>query len=116
MTNPRQTCIVRHGATARSLSGPHAGRTNLRRTPHGQARKPGLSAALQGLLPALLLTRARLRARGTCALAGLGAAAEVDTDLAAWDHGGLHTAVNHQFPPRRAVIAWWNATAARQPA
>lgn len=102
MTDLLQICFVRHGETAWSLSGQHTGRTDLPLTPHGEAMARGLSTALQGLSPALVLTSPRLRARATCALAGLGAAAEVDPDLAEWDYGdyeGLHTAEIHQRHP-----------------
>jgi probable phosphoglycerate mutase len=84
---PLQVWFVRHGETAWSLSGQHTGHTDLPLTAHGET----MALALQPLLAAtpfsLVLTSPRLRARATCGLAGLGAAAQTETDLAEWDYG-----------------------------
>lgn len=84
---PLQIYFVRHGETAWSLSGQHTGHTDLPLTPHGKTMARALAPLLAAVPFALVLTSPRLRARTTCELAGLGAAAQVETDLAEWDYG-----------------------------
>jgi probable phosphoglycerate mutase len=106
MTSPLQIYFVRHGETAWSLSGQHTGRTDLPLTAQGEVMARHLSAVLQGLAFSLVLTSPRLRARATCDLAGLGAAAKADPDLAEWDYGdfeGLRTVEIQQDHPDWAV-------------
>jgi probable phosphoglycerate mutase len=95
MTAPLQIFFIRHGETAWSLSGQHTGRTDLPLTPHGEDTARELASALQDIPFSLVLTSPRLRARATCDLAGLGAAAQTEASLAEWDYGdyeGLRTA------------------------
>jgi probable phosphoglycerate mutase len=94
MTLSLQVYFIRHGETEWSVSGQHTGRTDLPLTPNGEAMARALAAALQGITFSLVLTSPRLRARATCDLAGLGAAAQVEPNLAEWDYGdceGLRT-------------------------
>ena len=63
--------------------------------PEGEAQADALAPMLAGYQFATVLTSPLLRARQTCALAGLGEGAEVDPDLVEWDYGayeGLTTA------------------------
>lgn len=93
MTLPRLH-FIRHGETAWSLSGQHTGRTDIALTAHGEAQSRALGPALRLLKFARVLASPRQRARRTCELAGLGAAAEIEPDLAEWDYGdyeGLRT-------------------------
>jgi len=86
---------VRHGATAWSDSGRHTGRSEIPLTDEGERRARGLAARLSPVRFVRVYSSPRARARRTCELAGLGAAAEVDPDLAEWDYGqyeGLHSA------------------------
>jgi probable phosphoglycerate mutase len=102
VTAPLQIWFIRHGETAWSQTGQHTGRTDLPLTPQGQAMARALATTLQGLRFTLVLTSPRLRARSTCALAGQGAAAQTDADLAEWDYGddeGLRTADIHRQRP-----------------
>jgi probable phosphoglycerate mutase len=95
MSAPLQIYLIRHGETAWSLSGQHTGRTELPLTRHGEEMARRLAATLNGIDFRLVLTSPRLRARATCELAGLGAAAQTEPDLAEWDYGrfeGLRTA------------------------
>ena len=87
MTLPRLH-FIRHGETAWSLSGQHTGRTDIALTAHGEAQARALGPSLRLLQFARVLASPRLRARRTCELAGLGAAAEIEPDLAEWDYGG----------------------------
>lgn len=82
-----KACLVRHGETAWSLSGQHTGLTDLALTPHGEDQSRGLGERLQSMGITRVLVSPRLRARQTCDLAGLGAASEIEPDLAEWDYG-----------------------------
>lgn len=87
--------VVRHGETAWSLSGQHTGRTDLPLTEHGEQVARALSARLQDLHFAQVLTSPLQRARRTGELAGFGATAVADPDLMEWDYGdyeGLRSA------------------------
>ncbi len=79
--------LARHGETAWSLSGQHTGLTDLPLTERGQRNARALGKRLQGLTFATVLTSPLQRAARTCALAGFGAAAEVDRDLLEWNYG-----------------------------
>jgi broad specificity phosphatase PhoE len=107
MNAPLQIYFIRHGETAWSLSGQHTGRTDLPLTPHGEAMARELAPALQGIAFSHVLTSPRLRARATCAWAGLGAAAQMQPLLAEWDYGdyeGLRTAEIRKLHPGWDVL------------
>jgi probable phosphoglycerate mutase len=97
-----QIYLLRHGETAWSITGQHTGRTDLPLTANGEQRASQLRESLRGVAFARVLTSPRQRARRTCELAGLGAAARVDPDLAEWDYGdyeGRTTAEIHAGNP-----------------
>ena len=79
--------LIRHGETEWSISGQHTGRTELPLTSSGEQQARALAPWLRGLRFARVLTSPRQRARRTCELAGLGAAAETEPKLAEWDYG-----------------------------
>jgi broad specificity phosphatase PhoE len=79
--------LARHGETAWSLSGQHTGRTDLPLTGRGEDQARALGKRLHGLVFAEVLTSPSQRAVRTCALAGFGAIADTDPDLAEWDYG-----------------------------
>jgi broad specificity phosphatase PhoE len=79
--------LARHGETAWSLSGQHTGRTDLPLTDRGEQHARALGTRLHGLSFAAVLTSPSQRAIRTCALAGFGASAAVEPDLAEWDYG-----------------------------
>jgi probable phosphoglycerate mutase len=79
--------IVRHGETEWSLSGQHTGRADLPLTAHGEDEARALQPWLRHIRFARVLTSPLQRARRTCELAGLAAAAEVEPDLAEWAYG-----------------------------
>ncbi len=79
--------LARHGETAWSLSGQHTGRTDLPLTERGEEQARALGRRLRAVAFATVLTSPSQRAVKTCALAGFGAAAEIDPDLAEWDYG-----------------------------
>ena len=88
VTDPLRVYFIRHGETAWSRSGQHTGRTDLPLTPRGESMARGLATTLHDIPFSLVLTSPRLRARSTCALAGLGGAAQIEPDLAEWGYGG----------------------------
>jgi broad specificity phosphatase PhoE len=96
MTDPLYHCFIgRHGETAWSLSGQHTGRTDLPLTGNGERQAQALGARLLGQTFVKVLTSPAQRAVRTCELAGFGALAEIDQELAEWDYGayeGLRTA------------------------
>jgi broad specificity phosphatase PhoE len=87
--------IARHGETAWTLTGQHTGLTDLPLTPQGELNARALGNRLMGLTFAKVFTSPLQRASKTCALAGFGAPAEVDSDLVEWNYGeyeGLRSA------------------------
>jgi probable phosphoglycerate mutase len=84
---PATVYLMRHGETAWSLSGRHTGVTDIALTEIGKAEASAWSEPLRSVLFARVWTSPRQRAIGTCELAGLGAVAEIEPDLAEWDYG-----------------------------
>jgi broad specificity phosphatase PhoE len=87
--------IARHGETAWTLTGQHTGLTDLPLTPQGERNARALADRLTGLKFTKVFTSPLQRTRKTCALAGFGAAAEVDSNLVEWNYGeyeGLRSA------------------------
>jgi probable phosphoglycerate mutase len=87
--------LVRHGETAWSLSGQHAGRTDIPLTARGEDEAAELGRRLRGVPFVRVMTSPRQRARQTCELAALSPAAETEPGLAEWDYGdyeGLRSA------------------------
>lgn len=87
MTTALQITLVRHGETAWSLSGQHTGTTDLALTAHGEEQSRALAPWLAQTGFAQVWVSPRLRARQTCALAGLAATSAPEPDLAEWDYG-----------------------------
>ena len=86
--------LVRHGETEWSLSGQHTGRTDIPLTAQGEEEAKRLAPRLSSIRFSAALCSPRQRAQKTCELAGLGALAQVEPDLAEWDYGdyeGLRT-------------------------
>ena len=79
--------LLRHGETAWSLSGRHTGATDVALNAAGEAGAAEWAEPMRTLLFARVWTSPRHRAIRTCELAGLGAVAEVEPDLAEWDYG-----------------------------
>ena len=79
--------LARHGETARSLTGQHTGLTDLPLAEPDERNARQLGERLHGLTFPKVYTSPLQRAARTCELAGFGAVAEVDPDLAGWDYG-----------------------------
>jgi probable phosphoglycerate mutase len=87
--------IARHGETAWTITGQHTGLTDLPLTPQGEKNAQKLGDRLKGIQFTKVLTSPLQRAKKTCALAGFGSLAEIDSDLVEWDYGeyeGLRSA------------------------
>jgi probable phosphoglycerate mutase len=102
---PARLFYFRHGETAWSLMGRHTGVTDTPLTARGENQARALAPWTAGIYFAHLFTSPRLRARVTCELAGLGAQATVEPDLAEWDYG--------DYEGRRTADIWegrpgWN--------
>jgi probable phosphoglycerate mutase len=77
---------IRHGETAWSRTGQHAGRTDLPLTPAGEDAARALAPRLARREFAAVYSSPLSRAVRTAELAGL-SGAELDTDLIEWDYG-----------------------------
>jgi probable phosphoglycerate mutase len=97
--------LARHGETAWSLTGQHTGLTDLPLTELGQNTALRLGERLKGLTFERVFTSPLQRARHTCELAGFGAAAEIDPDLAEWNYGRYEGRRGEDI---RAERAGWN--------
>lgn len=88
MPDSQQVWLVRHGETAWSRTGQHSGRNDLPLTPHGEQEALQVKELLAAQSFDRVLCSPLQRARRTCELAGMLAAAEIDPDLQEWDYGG----------------------------
>ena len=84
---PPYVCLVRHGETEWTLTGQHTGRADIPLTTHGEEEARALRAGLRDMTFSDVFTSPLQRARRTCELAGFGAVARIDEDLAEWDYG-----------------------------
>jgi len=79
--------LIRHGESEWSLSVQHTGHTDIALTAHDEELARALGPSLWAVRFDHVLTSPTHRAQRTCALAGLGGAAEMEPDLAEWDYG-----------------------------
>jgi probable phosphoglycerate mutase len=93
--------LARHGNTAWTHSGQHTGRTDLPLTPDGERNAVRLGERLKGLTFAKVFVSPLQRAARTCELAGFGAVAETDLDLAEWDYGKYEGLTSRQILQQR---------------
>jgi broad specificity phosphatase PhoE len=109
------TCVllIRHGETDWTADRRHTGRTDLPLNGEGERRAGQLApflASFPAAAAATVFTSPLLRARQTCALAGMGERATVDDDLVEWDYGefeGTRTAELREADPEWSI---WTAT------
>src|SRR4030095_5481029 len=97
----QQVYLMRHGETAWSVSGQHTGTTDIPLTENGRRVAKLLQPVLTKETFALVLPLPLQRARETCALAGLGACAEVDRDLMEWHYGDYEGLTSQQLHAQR---------------
>jgi broad specificity phosphatase PhoE len=103
--------LARHGETEWSATGKHTSTTDVPLLESGRRDAEGLGARLAGREFALVLTSPRVRARETCALAGLGDAAEVDEDLAEFAYGEYEGRTTPEIREERPGWSVWTDNA-----
>jgi broad specificity phosphatase PhoE len=94
--------LVRHGATAWSVTGQHTGRTDLPLTTEGEENARRVGERLRGQTFDHVWSSPLQRALSTCRLAGLGKYLEIDSDLSEWNYGdyeGKTSAEIHKHRP-----------------
>ncbi|MBB4986999.1 MULTISPECIES: histidine phosphatase family protein [Streptomyces] len=95
--------VIRHGQTEWSLSGRHAGRTDVPLTGAGEAAARALAPRLAGRDLAAVFSSPLSRAMRTAELAGL-SGAKPDPDLLEWDYGGYEGLTAEQI--RESKPGW----------
>ncbi len=99
--------LVRHGQTEWSLSGQHTGSSDIPLTAQGEDEARALAPWMADIPFESVFVSPRQRAQRTCALAGVGAKAEVEPDLAEWDYGdyeGKRSADIHTHQPHWLIF------------
>jgi broad specificity phosphatase PhoE len=97
--------LIRHGETAWSVSGRHAGLTDLPLTSSRRAAAKLVGARLRKIPFTQVYTSPLRRASLTCELASLPLDATVDGDLVEWDYGDYEGPRGAEI---QAVRPGWN--------
>ncbi|MFI7006276.1 histidine phosphatase family protein [Streptomyces sp. NPDC050145] len=98
--------VIRHGQTEWSLSGQHAGRTDVPLTKAGEESARSLAPRLAGRRLAAVFSSPLSRALRTAELAGL-TDAKPDPDLLEWDYGGYEGLTAEQIRASRPGWDLW---------
>lgn len=98
--------VIRHGQTEWSLSGRHAGRTDVPLTDAGEAAARALAPRLAGRRLAAVFSSPLSRAERTAELAGL-TGVRSDSDLLEWDYGGYEGLTAEQIRASRPGWDLW---------
>lgn len=98
--------LIRHGQTEWSLSGQHAGRTDVALTAAGEAAARALAPRLAHRPLVAVFSSPLSRAIRTAELAGL-TRAEPDHDLVEWDYGGYEGLTAEQIRESRPDWDLW---------
>ncbi|MGW0673013.1 histidine phosphatase family protein [Streptomyces sp. NPDC002746] len=98
--------LIRHGQTEWSLSGQHAGRTDVPLTGAGEAAARALAPRLARRRPVTVLSSPLSRAMRTAELAGL-TDVRPDPDLVEWDYGGYEGLTADQIAETRPGWELW---------
>jgi broad specificity phosphatase PhoE len=100
----QQVYLIRHGETEWSLTGQHTGITDIPLTQNGRRLAKRLEAILATQRFVIVLTSPLKRARDTCELSGLGAAAQIDNDLVEWNYGAYEGLTSREI--REKAPGW----------
>ncbi|WP_328866321.1 histidine phosphatase family protein [Streptomyces sp. NBC_00304] len=98
--------LIRHGQTEWSLSGQHAGRTDIPLTEAGKTAARALAPRLARRRPVAVLSSPLSRATRTAELAGL-VDVRPDPDLVEWDYGGYEGLTAAQIQETRPGWELW---------
>ncbi|MFJ7202976.1 histidine phosphatase family protein [Streptomyces sp. NPDC098789] len=98
--------VIRHGETAWSRTGRHAGRTDLPLTGAGEEAARALAPRLAGREWVAVYSSPLTRAVRTAELAGL-SGAEADADLIEWDYGRYEGLTAEQIQEREPGWELW---------
>ncbi|MFD8388621.1 histidine phosphatase family protein [Streptomyces sp. NPDC059680] len=98
--------LIRHGQTDWSLSGRHAGRTDVPLTDAGEAQAKALAPRLAPRRLVAVFSSPLSRAMRTAELAGL-TGVKPDPDLVEWDYGGYEGLTAAQIRERRPGWDLW---------
>ncbi|WP_406194888.1 histidine phosphatase family protein [Kitasatospora sp. NBC_01560] len=98
--------VIRHGQTEWSLSGRHAGRTDVPLTAAGEAAARALAPRLAQHRPVAVFSSPLSRAVRTAELAGL-TDVKPDPDLVEWDYGGYEGLTTEQIQEARPGWDLW---------
>ncbi len=99
--------LVRHAETEWTISHRHTGRTDLPLTDAGREAARALAPRLAEQSFALVLVSPLQRARETCELCGLGAAAVEREDLMEWDYGDYEGLTSAEIDEQRPGWSLW---------
>jgi probable phosphoglycerate mutase len=99
--------LIRHAETEWSASGRHTGRTDVPLTDAGRRAARRLGELLASERFGSVLTSPLSRASDTCALAGLGDAAQERPELLEWDYGAYEGLTTTQIRERRPGWCLW---------
>ncbi|CAM5229403.1 phosphoglycerate mutase [Streptomyces spiroverticillatus] len=102
----RELTVIRHGETAWSRTGQHAGRTDLPLTEAGEAAARALAPRLAERKFTAIFTSPLARAVRTGELAGL-SGVEPDADLIEWDYGRYEGLTAEQIQQLRPGWELW---------
>jgi probable phosphoglycerate mutase len=100
----QQVYLIRHGETEWSLTGQHTGITDIPLTENGRRLATRLKPILAEQKFVMVLTSPLKRARDTCELSGLGAAAHIDNDLTEWNYGEYEGLTSREI--RNKAAGW----------
>ena len=104
---PGEVLLVRHAETEWSLGGRHTGRTDVPLTERGRDAAGSLRERLGAMRFDVVLVSPSLRARETCELAGLSAAAQQREDLLEWNYGDYEGLTSAEIQVIRPGWSLW---------
>jgi probable phosphoglycerate mutase len=99
--------LIRHGATAWSVTGQHTGRTDLPLTEEGEREAAQLIPKLAGERFDAVLCSPLRRALRTCEICGFASQARREPDCMEWDYGELNGLTRDAYRERHPGWTIW---------